>query len=138
MDAFSNYYENKIIDHMLRGEAFSAPSNIYIALFTTNTGLESNSPSGEVSTTNTDYSRKEVTLSSAANGSSYNTSDVTWNVATSNWGTVTAAAIVDHPTNTNWGNDVNVLMWADLTTPKTVNNEDLFKILSTKFIVTVS
>ena len=138
MDAFSNYYENKIIDHMLRGQAFTPPATVYIALFTANTGLEANLPTGEVSTAATGYTRKAVTLSAASGGSSSNSADVVWDVATANWGTVTAAAIVDHETNTDWGTDVNVLMWADLSTSKTVNNEDLFKILATKFTVTVA
>jgi hypothetical protein len=29
-------------------------------------------------------------------------------------------------------------MWGDLTTPKTIENEDVFKILATKFVLTVN
>lgn len=49
MSAFSDYYENKILDHMIRGQAFTVPTTVYLALFTANTGLEGNSPSAEVS-----------------------------------------------------------------------------------------
>jgi len=34
MASISDYYENKIIDHMLRGQAFTPPSTIYLALYT--------------------------------------------------------------------------------------------------------
>lgn len=138
MSAFSDYYENEIIDHMLRGQAFTVPTTVYVALFTANTGLEANSPSAEVSTSGTAYSRQTLTLSAASGGASANSGDLTWSTATASWGTVTSAAIVDHVSNTNWGTDVNVLMWADLTASKTVNNGDLFKILTGELDVTVA
>jgi len=34
MSAFSDYAENAIVEHMLRGSAMPVPSTIYIALFT--------------------------------------------------------------------------------------------------------
>jgi hypothetical protein len=36
MAAMSNWLENRLIDHIYRATAFSMPSNIYIALLTTN------------------------------------------------------------------------------------------------------
>jgi hypothetical protein len=84
MSSFSDYYENKIIDHMVRGEAFTPPSTLYIALFTANTGLEANSPSSEVSTSGTNYVRKTITLSPAVNGQTSNSADIDWSAATAN------------------------------------------------------
>ena len=46
---FSDYYEQKIIDHMLRAVAFTVPATVNVALFTANTGLETNAPTAEVS-----------------------------------------------------------------------------------------
>jgi hypothetical protein len=63
--------------------------------------------------------------------------DVIWNAATSNWGLITHAALVDHPTNTNWGTGVNILMWNNISVPKDVYTEDIFKILTTKFNITI-
>lgn len=136
MSAFSDYYENQIIDHMLRGQSFTVPTTVYVALFTANTGLESNSPSAEVS--GGAYARVAVTLDAASGGVSANSSDLTWATATANWGTVTSAAIVDHASNTTWGTDVNVLMWADLSASKTVNTDDIFKILAGELDITVA
>jgi hypothetical protein len=135
MSAFSDYFENKIIDHMLRNQAFTPPTAIYVALFTAVTGLESNSPSAEVS--GGGYVRKVFTLDAASGGASQNAADIIWDAASGNWGDVTHAAIVDHETNTNWGTNVNVLMWAQLTAPKTVNSGDIFKILDGELDVAV-
>jgi hypothetical protein len=136
MAAFSDYYEDQIIDHMLRGQAFSPAGTVYIALFDANTGLEANSPTGEIS--GNAYARQAVTLSAASGGASSNSADVTFPTATGSWGTVTSAAIVDHATNTTWGTDVNVLMWADLSTSKTVDTDDVFKFLAGDFDVSVA
>lgn len=138
MSAFSDFYENKIIDHMLRGVAYTVPTTVYVALFTANTGLEANNPTSEVSTSGTAYARVAVTLNAASGGATSNSADLTWTTATASWGTVTSAAIVDHLTNTTWGTNVNVLMWADLSASKLVNSGDLFKILAGDLDVTVA
>lgn len=137
MSAFSDYYENKILDHMIRGVAFTVPTTVYLALFTANTGLEANSPSAEVS--GGAYARVAITLGSAASaGQIKNTADINFTTASANWGTVTSVAVVDHLTNTTWGTNVNVLMWADLSASKTVNNGDTFKILTNDLTLTVA
>ncbi len=140
MDAFSNYYENKIINHLLRNEAFSPPSAIYIALFTGNAAaaLEANNPTTEVSFSGTAYQRKAITLSAASNGTSANASLIEWAVTTAGWGTVTYLALVDHPTNTNWGTNVNVLMWGALATPKSVLIDEILRIPQSSITVTVT
>lgn len=137
MSAFSDYYENKILDHMIRGVAFTVPTTVYLALFTANTGLESNSPSAEVS--GGSYARVAITLGTAASaGQIKNTADITFTTASANWGTVTSVAVVDHLTNTTWGTNVNVLMWADLSASKTINSGDTFKILTNDLTLTVA
>ena len=137
MSAFSDYYENKIIDHMLRNQAFTPPTTVYVALFTSTTGLEANSGiTGEVS--GGSYARQAVTLTAASAGASENNADITFPTASASWGTVTALAIVDHATNTTWGTNVNVLMYGTLTASKAVGNGDTFKILAGNIDVTVS
>jgi hypothetical protein len=127
MAEFSDYYEDKIIDHMLRGQAFSVPTTVYVALFTAVTGLEANTPSAEVS--GNAYARQAVTLSAGSGGLSSNTGDLTFPTATpASWGTVTHCAIVDHVSNVTWGTNVNVLMWSQLDTSKLVDAGDTFKI----------
>jgi hypothetical protein len=126
--AFSDYLEDIIIDHLLRKVDFTPPEKVYLALFTGDTGLEANAPEAEVSTSGTAYARKEVALDAASGGVSANTSDIEFEEATGDWGTITHVALVDHATNTNWGTGVNVLMWAELTTSKEIGSGDTFRI----------
>ena len=128
MSDFSDYYENRIIDHMLRGQAFTPPAVIYLALFTASTGLETGSPTGEVSFSGTGYVRKAIALSAASGGNTANSAELLWDAATGNWGNVTHAAIVDHATNTGWGTNVNVLAWKNLNEAKTINTTDVFRV----------
>jgi hypothetical protein len=126
MAHFSNYLENIIIDHLLRNQAFTPPTAIYVALFTADTGLEANNPTAEVS--GGAYARQQITLTAASGGASDNNADITFPEATASWGTVTHLAIVDHATNATWGTNVNVLMWGPLTASKTVSSGDTFKL----------
>jgi len=119
MSGFSEYYANKIIDHMLRGVAFTPPATIYVALFTAVTGLEANNPTAEVS--GGAYARVAVTLSAASGRITANSGAVTFVEASANWGTVTHLALVDHISNVNWGTGVNVLEWNVATVAKAVN-----------------
>ena len=127
MANFSDYYRNQIVNHMLRGQAFTEPTTVYVALFTADTGLQANDPTAEV--TGGDYVRKELTLSEATSpaGDSDN-SLIEWDAATASWGEVTHVAIVDHLTNDNWGTDVNVLMWDALVASKTIETNDIFRL----------
>jgi hypothetical protein len=136
MSDFSDYYENKIIDHMLRGQSFTPPATIYVALFTASTGLEANSGvTGEVS--GTGYARKAVTLSEASAGATSNSSLIDFGTAGSAWGTVTHIAIVDHETNSTWGTNVNVLLWKSVAS-KIVASGDLVKINASGLSVSVA
>ncbi len=136
MANFSNYYRNKVVEHMLRGQVFPVPETVYIALFTANTQLQINDPTAEVDAD--DYVRKALVLDEADSGGhdpgeSANTSDITWDAAENDWGEITHLAIVDHETNEDWGTDVNVLMWDRLekdgdAAPKTINTDDIFSL----------
>mgnify|MGYP001573485016 FL=1 len=126
MSEFSDYYENTIINHLLRNQAFTPPAAVYVALFTAVTGLEANNPTAEV--LGGAYARQAVTLSAASGGATSNSADVTFPEATASWGTVSHVAIVDHATNITWGTNVNVLMWSALDVSKVVDSGDTFKI----------
>ncbi|GAH15552.1 unnamed protein product, partial [marine sediment metagenome] len=108
MAVFSDYYLNKIIDHMLRGVEFTPPATVYVALFSADTGLQANNPTAELS--DGGYARQTLALDAAAGGESANTALIEFPEATGDWDAVTHAAMVDHVDNTDWGVDVNVLM----------------------------
>lgn len=125
MAAFSNYLENELLDHILRNESYTAPSSVWIALFTADNGLEAGTITGEVS--GGSYARVEVggasgrTFSAGAAGTTDNDQDITFATATADWGTVTHMAVMDASTAGN------VLFHGSLTVSKTVNNGDTFK-----------
>jgi len=128
MAEFSNYLENKIIDHMLRNQAYSPPSTLYLALYTddptdADTGTEVSGGS---------YARQSFTLNAASNGATSNSADITFPTATADWGTITHVGIRDASTGGN------LLMHSPLDANKTVDNGDTFKINAGDLDITVS
>ena len=60
MVAMSDYLENKLIDFVFRGQAYSAPTTIYVGLLTTGT---SDANTGQVEVTGGSYARVAVASS---------------------------------------------------------------------------
>lgn len=130
----SDYLENKIIDLIFRGQAFSAPV-IWIGLYT---AAPTDAGGGtEVSTAGTNYGRVKAAaggsmaltdwnatqggtsgVSSGTTGGTSNASAVTFGTPSGNWGQCTHFGIFDAQTTGN------LLYWAALTNPKTINNGD--------------
>jgi hypothetical protein len=130
MSAASDYLENKLLDHTLRNTAFSQPSGLHVGLFTANTGLETNSPSAEVS--GGSYARKTIAFSAASGGSASNSATVTFDAATANWGTITHVAVLDASTSGN------VLFHGAVTSAKTIETGDTFQISSGNLTITLA
>jgi len=136
MSAMSDYLEAAIVNHLLRTDTFSKPSNISIALLTNhdaNWALDAKTGATipEVANSNA-YARKS--LSAPANGTwdapgtgsptTSNTAAVEFAAASGgNWGYVSGIAIVDSLT---YGAG-NVLFHGALTTPRIVTDGDTFK-----------
>jgi len=128
MTAMSDYLENIVINHMLRGAAYTPPATVYLALFTAVTGLEADNPTGEVKAPGASgYARQALALDAASGGVSANTDIEEFVAASADWAQITHVAIVDHPTNVTWGTNVHVLMWGPMTTPKTLGDGDTLK-----------
>ena len=134
MSAASDYLEDALLDHVLNspGSAYSAPSTLYLALFTADTGLEANSPSAEISTSGTAYARETVTFGAASSGSCATDATVTFTTATDNWGTVTHIAVMDAATSGN------VLFYGAVTTPKTIETGDTFQVSSGNLTISLA
>lgn len=127
MAEFSDYYEDKIIDHMFRAVAFTPPATIYLALYT----VAPTDAGGGTEVSGGGYARQSVALDVASGGATANTSDITFPTATADWGTVVAVGIFDAEIGGN------LLMWSNLDTSKTVNNGDTFKINAGDLDITV-
>lgn len=135
MSAASDVLEVKILDHVLRYATapYTGASTLYLALFTADTGLEvGTSPSAEVSTSGTAYARTAVTFAAAASGSAATNATVTYAAATSNWGTVTHVAVMDHVSAGN------VLFYGAVTTSKTIETGDTFQVSSGNLTVSLA
>ena len=117
MAEISDYYENQIIDHMLRAVAFTPPATVYVALFT----AAPTDAGGGTEVSGGAYARQAVTLSAASAGATSNSADITFPAATANWGTVVALGLFDALTVGN------LLMWTNLDVSKAVNSGDTAK-----------
>ena len=117
--SFSNFLETEILDHVFGGNAYTAPSTLYVALFTSNPDEDASGT--EVSTSGTAYARQSVAMTVTGNTA---TSDaaVEYPTATANYGTVSHVGIMDASTGGN------LLAYAALTTSKTIETGDVFRI----------
>lgn len=127
----TDYLENKLIDHIFRGVAYTAPSTLYIALQTTT--CTDSSAGTEVS--GGSYARVAIT-SNTTNWASTGGATTTTNPSAGTGGTTSNNAAIVFPSPTaNWGTIVsmsvtdasssgNTLYCVALTTNKTVNNGD--------------
>jgi len=120
MAAFSNYLENKIIDHVFQNTTFTSPSTLYVGLLT----AVSDGEAGTVTeVTGGSYARVAVTASNTEwsdatgnNGTTSNVNAVTFPQATADWGTATHFGIFDAASSGN------LLIYAALTTSRTITN----------------
>lgn len=127
MSKISNYLENVIINHFLRNTPTSSPSAVYLALYTTDptdadTGTEVSGGS---------YARQAITFSAPSNGSTSNSSTITFPTATGNWGTITHMGIRDASSGGN------LLFYGPLATPKTITAGDQFIVNTGNLTVTI-
>jgi len=133
MSAMSDYLENKLVDHLFRGQAFANPV-LYVGLLT---AAPSDAGGGsEVSGNN--YARVKAaagasqalvdwagtqstgstTASSGTGGATSNNAPVNFPTPSGNWGTVTHFGIYDAATAGN------LLFHGALTIAKTINQSD--------------
>lgn len=113
----SNYFEAAILNHCLRGTAFTAPSTIHVALFT---AAPSDSGGG------TEVSGGSYARASVATGTSTwnapttagicdNVNAISFPAATANWGSIVAIGIFDAASGGN-------LLWYGTISSTAVNS----------------
>ena len=114
----TNYLKNKMIDHMLRGVAWTPPSTLYVALYTTNpTPADS---ATEVS--GGSYARQSITLAAEVSGATENTNLITFPAATVSWGSIAYYVIKDASSGGNG------LIFGAFTSAKTIDIGDILSI----------
>lgn len=119
MAGFSDYLEDKVLDHVFGGNAYSAPSTLYVALYTvapTDTG-------GGTEVSGGGYVRKTATFNVSGTNptTASNSAAVEYPTATADYGTVVAVGIFDALSSGN------LLAYANLTTSKVVSTGDVFR-----------
>ena len=127
----SDYLENKLLDHVLGNVAYTAPTTVYVALYT----VAPADSGGGTEVSGGGYARVAVANNStnwpaASGGSKSNGVDITFPTATADWGTVVAFGIFDASTGGN------LLYWATLTTSKSVLNGDTAKFSAGSITIT--
>ena len=119
MAGFSDYLEDKVLDHVFGGNAYSAPSTLYVALYTvapTDTG-------GGTEVSGGAYARQTgtFTVSGTNPTTASNSAAIEYPTATADYGTVVAVGIFDALSSGN------LLAYANLTTSKVVSTGDVFR-----------
>jgi hypothetical protein len=127
MAEMSNYLENALINGTLRATSYTAPTTVYVGLYTTdptdaNTGTEVSGGS---------YSRTSVTFGAPSNGVTTNSAAVTFPTATGTWGDVGWIGILDASTSGN------LLYHTPLTSSKSITSGDIFTIAIGNLSVTL-
>lgn len=119
MAGFSNYLETEILDHVFAGNAYTAPTTLYLALHTADPAEDGSG--AEVSTSGTAYSRQTVTFTVSGNTATTDAA-VEYSTATADFGTVSHVAVWDAATAGN------MLAFAALTSSKTIETGDVFRV----------
>jgi len=125
--SFSNYLEDKVLKHVFGGVAYTAPTTIYVGLFTAAPG----ETGGGTEVSGGSYSRQAAafTISGTNPTEAANTAAVEFPTATANWGTITYIGVYDASTAGNLLAYAQLTDPADFLTPlsKTVNTGDVLR-----------
>ena len=128
MAEMSTYLENALINGTLRATSYTAPTTVYVGLYTSdptdaNTGTE---------VTGGSYARTSVTFGAPSDGVSLNSAAVEFPQATGSWGTVGWIGLLDASTAGN------LLYHTPLDISKTIASGDIFKIAIGSLSVTLA
>jgi hypothetical protein len=116
---FTNYLANRLIKATVGSVSYTAPSKVFLALYTTDP-TKAGTSSGEVDQVS--YTRQEVNFTDPVDGVCTNDSQINWATATTNWGNVGWVAVLDSSTSGF------MLYFTALDNPKTVLTGDQFRI----------
>ena len=118
MAGFSDYLEDKVLDHVFGGTAYTAPSPLYVGLYT----AAPSDTGGGTEVTGGSYARKSMpAMTVSGTTQATNGAAVEFVTATGSWGTVTHCGVFDAASSGN------LLGWAALTASKAVASGDVFR-----------
>ena len=115
--SFTNFLETEILDHVFAGNAYSAPSNVYLGLYT----ATPNDSGGGTELSGSGYARQTMAMSVSGNTAT-NSAAEEFATATGSWGTVTHVGVFDAATSGN------LLAYGALSASKAIATGDVFRI----------
>lgn len=131
MSSFTDYTETLVLTWLLTTDAATRPTAWYVGLFTT----APSDPGGGTEVSGNGYARKAtgtMTITGTATTAT-NAAAIEFAPASGgNWGAITHAAIFDALTTGN------MLAWAPLTTARTINDGDVFRVPASSLTVTLT
>jgi hypothetical protein len=131
MSSFTNHTENLVLNWLFTTNSATRPTAWFVGLFT----AAPSDTGGGTEVSGSGYSRKAtgtITVSGTATTAT-NSAVIEFDPASGgNWGTITYAAIFDASTGGN------MLAWAELTTARTINDGDVFRIPAGSLTVTLT
>ena len=119
MSGFSDYLEDKVLEHVFGGNAFTAPTTLYVALYT----VAPSDTGGGTEVSGGAYARQTgtFTVSGTNPTTASNTAAIEYPTATANYGTVVAVGILDASSGGN------LLAYYTLDSSKVVSSGDVFR-----------
>ena len=119
MSGFSEYLEDKVLDHVFGGNAFTAPTTLYVALYT----VAPSDTGGGTEVSGGAYARQTgaFTVSGTNPTTATNSAAIEYPTATANYGTVVAVGILDASSSGN------LLAYSTLDASKVVSSGDVFR-----------
>jgi hypothetical protein len=114
MAGFSDYLEDKVLDHVFGGNAYTAPSTLYVALYT----VAPSDTGGGTEVSGGAYARQTAAFSVSGTNptTASNTAAIEYPTATADYGTVVAVGVFDASSSGN------LLAYANLSTSKVVSS----------------
>tara|TARA_B100000085_G_scaffold96803_1_gene87871 strand:+ start:699 stop:1091 length:393 start_codon:yes stop_codon:yes gene_type:complete len=119
MSGFSDYLEDKVLEHVFGGNAFTAPSTLYVALYT----VAPSDTGGGTEVSGGAYARQTATFTVSGTNptTASNTAAIEYPSATANYGTVVAVGVLDASSGGN------LLAYSTLDSSKVVSSGDAFR-----------
>jgi len=130
---FSTYLGNKLLDHLLKTATYTVPTNIYVAVSTTDpteAGSGITEPSSSYNYSRTLCNGWEA--GDSTTGKTQNTSAITTPVASGDWGTIAYTATYDASTGGN------MLTFGALTPSQAVGANDSMEWAAGSFVMTLN
>lgn len=115
--SFTNFLETEILDHVFAGNAYTAPSNVYLGLYT----ATPSDTGGGTELSGSGYTRQAMAMSVSGNTAT-NSAAEEFATATGSWGTVSHVGVFDAATSGN------LLAFGALSASKAIASGDVFRI----------